>query len=134
MKMKYSWQYFLLSTQILGSAGDREKRRLHLNLEARFGAMQGSPTGCQRFLNLVVSYIPTNWVETYSFLANTGQTIELIQPSGRTNSKFMDRLFQDIVNTSRPASFRQAELTVNIVNVPVDSGVWGILQLAPGVN
>lgn len=39
-----------------------------------------------------------------------------------------------IVKTSRPVSFRLAELPVNIVNVPVDSGVWGILQLAPGVN
>lgn len=60
--------------------------------------------------------------------------IELLQPPWRTNSKIMDRLFFDLVKTSRPVSFRLAELPVNIVNVPVDSGVWGILQLAPGVN
>lgn len=41
----------------------------------------------------------------------------------------MDRLFHDLVKTSEPVSFRLAELPVNIVNVPVDSGVWGILQL-----
>lgn len=41
----------------------------------------------------------------------------------------MDRLFHDLVKTSGPVNFRLAELPVNIVNVPVDSGVWGILQL-----
>lgn len=44
--MKYSGQHLLtLSTQILGSAAYGEERRLHLNMEAEFGAMQGSPAG-----------------------------------------------------------------------------------------